>query len=107
VDAGRRVVWTWWRPDDEPGASTVEIVLAPTTGGTRVVVTETLPATPPGPPRGSARVRVPRAAWASDGAVVVAADPAHAATIRCVRAWSYRLLGLELLLVDAVGAWVR
>src|SRR5262245_49259871 len=36
VDDGRRLVWTWWQPGHEAAASTVGIVLAPTTGGTRV-----------------------------------------------------------------------
>src|SRR5262245_43581343 len=29
----RRLVWTWWRPDDEGDASTVAVVVAPRTGG--------------------------------------------------------------------------
>ncbi len=42
AEAGHRLVWTWWRPD-EPDASRVEIALRPLDGGgTRVVVTETL-----------------------------------------------------------------
>jgi uncharacterized protein YndB with AHSA1/START domain len=86
VDDGRRLVWTWWRPDDEPGASTVEIVLAPTAGGTRVVVTETLASTPVGVVRAS-----------------VASGPA---TLRAGDRWSYRQLGLELLFV-AAGVLVR
>src|ERR687897_484924 len=78
VDADRRLVWTWWRPDDESGASTVEIVLTPTAVGTRLVVTETLPAgaSPLGPARATAS-----ACWAQ----LVAA--------RSGRAWGYRLLG--------------
>jgi uncharacterized protein YndB with AHSA1/START domain len=86
VDDGRRLVWTWWRPDDEPGASTVEIVLVPTAGGTRVTVTETV---------ASARI-----------------DPATApvrsgpATLRAGDRWAARLLGLELLFV-AAGVLVR
>jgi uncharacterized protein YndB with AHSA1/START domain len=41
VDEGRRLAFTWWPEDDggEP-ASTVEFVLTPTPGGTRLVVTE-------------------------------------------------------------------
>ena len=84
VDDGRRLVWTWWHPDDESGASTVEIVLAPTPGGTRVVVTETL-ATP-----------VRASATAAGGGV----------TLRAGDRWGYRLLGLELLFV-AAGVLVR
>jgi|SRR5918994_7295184 uncharacterized protein YndB with AHSA1/START domain len=87
VDDGRRLVWTWWRPDDDLGASTVEIVLAPTPGGTRVVVTETV---------ATASVRTASAARAASGAV----------TLRAGDRWSYRLLGLELLLV-AAGVLVR
>ena len=82
VDDGRRLVWTWWRPDDEPGASTVEIVLAPTAGGTRVTVTETL---------------------ASAATASVRPGPA---TLLAGDRWTYRLLGLELLFV-AAGVLVR
>jgi uncharacterized protein YndB with AHSA1/START domain len=85
VDEGHRMVWTWWRPDDQPGSSTVEIVLAPTPGGTRVVVTETLAATPT------------RASVAGSSGTVA---------LRAGDRWSYRLLGLELLLV-AAGVLVR
>jgi len=93
LDADRRLVWTWWRPDDESGASTVEIVLTPTAVGTRLVVTETLPAgaSPLGPARASATA-------SAGGAELVAA--------RSGRAWGYRLLGLELRFV-AVGMCVR
>jgi uncharacterized protein YndB with AHSA1/START domain len=81
VDDGRRLVWTWWRPDDEPGASTVEIVLAPTAGGTMVTVTETL-----------ASVHIHRArARAGSGPT----------TQRAGDRWAARLLGLELLFVAA------
>jgi uncharacterized protein YndB with AHSA1/START domain len=86
VDDGRRLVWTWWRPGDEPGASTVEIVLAPTAGGTRVTVTETL---------ASARIDRARAP--------VRSGPA---TLRAGDRWAARLLGLELLFV-AAGVLVR
>jgi uncharacterized protein YndB with AHSA1/START domain len=86
VDDGRRLVWTWWRPDGEPRASRVEVVLAPTMGGTRVVVTETLASTPVGVVRAS-----------------VGSGPA---TLRAGARWSYRLLGLELLFV-AAGVLVR
>jgi uncharacterized protein YndB with AHSA1/START domain len=86
VDDGRRLVWTWWRPDGEPRASRVEVVLAPTMGGTRVVVTETLASAPVGVVRAS-----------------VASGPA---TLRAGDRWSYRLLGLELLFV-AAGVLVR
>jgi uncharacterized protein YndB with AHSA1/START domain len=93
VDADRRLVWTWWRPDEEAGASTVEIVLTPTAVGTRLVVTETLPAG--ASPLGPARARSTASAC---GAQLVAA--------RSGRAWGYRLLGLELRFV-AVGMCVR
>jgi len=86
VDDGRRLVWTWWRPGDEPGASTVEIVLAPTAGGTTVTVTETL---------ASARVDL------TTGPVRSAP-----ATLRAGDLWTARLLGLELLFV-AAGVLVR
>jgi uncharacterized protein YndB with AHSA1/START domain len=86
VDDGRRLVWTWWQPDDEAGTSTVEIVLAPTAAGTRVTVTETLAA---------ARV----------GAAEASVRPGPA-TLRAGDLWSYRLLGLELLFV-AAGVLVR
>jgi uncharacterized protein YndB with AHSA1/START domain len=86
VDDGRRLVWTWWQPDDEAAASTVEIVLAPTVGGTRVTVTETLAAT---------QVRVAEASVRPG-----------TATLRAGDLWSYRVLGLELLFV-AAGVIVR
>jgi len=86
VDDGRRLVWTWWRPGDEPDASTVEIVLAPTAGGTRVTVTETL---------ASAGVGLARASVRSAPASLRAGDR-----------WTARLLGLELLFV-AAGVLVR
>jgi uncharacterized protein YndB with AHSA1/START domain len=86
VDDGHRLVWTWWQPDDEVGASTVEIVLAPTAAGTRVTVTETLAVT---------RVGVAEAS--------VRPGPA---TLRAGDLWSYRVLGLELLFV-AAGVLVR
>jgi uncharacterized protein YndB with AHSA1/START domain len=86
VDDGRRLVWTWWRLDDEPRASRVEIVLAPTADGTRVVVTETLTV-------------------ASVG-VAGAAVRSAPVTLRAGDRWSYRLLGLELLFV-AAGLLVR
>jgi uncharacterized protein YndB with AHSA1/START domain len=86
VDDGRRLVWTWWQPDDEAAASTVEIVLAPTAGGTRVTVTETLAATQAGVAEASVRP--------------------GAATLRAGDLWSYRMLGLELLFV-AAGVLVR
>jgi uncharacterized protein YndB with AHSA1/START domain len=76
VDSGRRLVWTWWRPDgDEPDASTVEIAITPRTdGGTRVVVTET-------------------PLWAAPATITASASSA--------RRWDYRLIGLELLFVAA------
>jgi uncharacterized protein YndB with AHSA1/START domain len=86
VDDGRRLVWTWWRPGDEPDASTVEIVLAPTAGGTRVTVTETL---------ASAGIGLARASVRSAPASLRAGDR-----------WTARLLGLELLFV-AAGVLVR
>jgi Activator of Hsp90 ATPase homolog 1-like protein len=88
IDDGQRLVWTWWRRDEEHRASRVEIVLAPTVGGTRVVVTETL-------------------ASASIGAAGTPTCPAPGpVTLRAGDRWTYRLLGLELLLV-AAGVLVR
>jgi len=86
VDDGRRLVWTWWRPGDEPDASTVEIVLAPTAGGTRVTVTETLASAGGGLARASVR--------------------SAPASLRAGDRWTARLLGLELLFV-AAGVLVR
>ena len=86
VDDGRRLVWTWWRPGDDPDASTVEIVLAPTPGGTRVTVTETV---------ASAGVGLATASLRSAPARFRAGDR-----------WTARLLGLELLFV-AAGVLVR
>lgn len=40
VDDGRRLAFTWWADDADEPASRVEFVLTPTTGGTRLVVTE-------------------------------------------------------------------
>lgn len=91
VDAGHRLVWTWWRPEgDEPDASTVEIAVRPLIdGGTRVVITETpLVAGPP-------------VARASASAPAGLAGLAGAAGPR----WDHRLLGLELLFA-AAGACV-
>jgi uncharacterized protein YndB with AHSA1/START domain len=89
VDAGRRMVWTWWRDDEGPGASTVEIALRPLDGGgTRVVVTETLavpiPVTLPAPAGPAPRARAGAAA-------------------RATRAWDRRLLGLELVFVGVLA----
>ena len=86
--AGERLVWTWWHPGDEGGASTVSVVLHPVDGGgTRVVVTESRPALAP---------------------VLAAATLASATTrrspswIRCaLDRWDARLLGLELRFVAA------
>jgi uncharacterized protein YndB with AHSA1/START domain len=78
---GESLTWTWWRPDDESGASQVAVVLTElATGGTRIAVTERLVAGP----------RVHASARARVGFPTV---------------WDRRLLGLELLLV-AAGALV-
>jgi uncharacterized protein YndB with AHSA1/START domain len=77
--AERRLTWTWWQPGDESGASTVSVVVAPREGGgTRVVITESLPAQ----------------ASASAGAGAGAG-----AGLRAL--WSHRILGLELLMLTA------
>ena len=74
---GESLTWTWWRPDDEAGASQVAVVLTELdSGGTRVAVTERLVAAPRLHASASARVGFPTL-------------------------WDRRLLGLELLLVAA------
>ncbi len=80
--AGRRLVWTWWRPDgDDPDASTVEIAVSPRgDGGTRVVVTE-------------------RPLWAAPAPITASASASAGGS--AARRWDYRLLGLELLFVAA------
>ncbi len=91
---GHRLVWTWWHAGDEGGASTVAVVLAPAEGGgTRVVVTETIPAQPrPGP---AAALSARAAPWAT----AVRRAPAW---LRCAAdRWDGRLLGLELRFVAA------
>jgi uncharacterized protein YndB with AHSA1/START domain len=78
---GERLVWTWWRPGEEGDASTVSVVLAPLdSGGTRVVVTESLPAYAP--------VQVQAKAQAQARADIRAT---------AVAAWAARLVGLELV----------
>lgn len=82
ADPGRSLTWTWWRPDDEAGASQVHVVLTELPGGsTRVAVTERLLA--PTPVRFQARA-----------AATATATPVGATAI-----WDRRLLGLELLVV--------
>ena len=44
VEPGRRLALRWWPEDGSGPASTVELDLHPTPGGTRLVVTETLAA---------------------------------------------------------------
>lgn len=78
---GERLVWTWWQPGDEDDASTVSVVLSPLdTGGTRVIVTESLPALAP----------VQASTRAGAGA---------SARATAVSLWAARLVGLELVLV--------
>ena len=90
---GQRLVWTWWRPGDEGDASTVSVVLSPVDGGgTRVVVTETLPATPPVFASAQAAATSPTAA---------VLRRAHGARLGRRDLWRSRLLGLELLFVAA------
>jgi uncharacterized protein YndB with AHSA1/START domain len=84
VDTGRRLVWTWWRPGDEPDASTVEIALRPLDGGgTRVVVTETL------------ALPLPTASASASAS----AGAAPQARLR----WDRRLLGLELQFIGVLA----
>jgi uncharacterized protein YndB with AHSA1/START domain len=88
---GHRLVWTWWHPGDEGDASTVTVELSPVLGGgTRVVVTEAIPAPVP-----VARAR----ASARAGSVGPRRSPAW---VHCARdRWDARILGLELLFVAA------
>ncbi len=88
---GHRLVWTWWHPGDEDDASTVTVELSPVLGGgTRVVVTEAIPAPVPVPVV---------SASASAGAASARRSPAW---VHCARdRWDARLLGLELLFVAA------
>src|SRR5262245_13891338 len=84
---GERLVWTWWQPGDEDDASTVSVVLSPLdTGGTRVIVTESLPALAP--------VHAGTQARAGAGASAKAE-----ARVTAVSLWAARLVGLELVLV--------
>jgi uncharacterized protein YndB with AHSA1/START domain len=91
ADTGRSLTWTWWRPDDEAGASQVHVELTPLTdGSTRVAVTERL-LTPGGTGlRPTLRARAAATGTATTGVAAL---------------WDYRLLGLELLVV-AAGALV-
>jgi uncharacterized protein YndB with AHSA1/START domain len=86
---GHRLVWTWWHPGDEDDASTVTVELSPALGGgTRVVVTEAIPAPVP-----------VVSASASAGAASARRSPAW---VHCARdRWDARILGLELLFVAA------
>jgi hypothetical protein len=81
----QRLVWTWWSPGDERGASTVDVRLTPTEAGTQVTVIESWPAA--APPAVAAPVR----------AHAGAPRPGN----RRADLWASRLLGLELLLVLA------
>jgi uncharacterized protein YndB with AHSA1/START domain len=88
---GQRLVWTWWRPGGEGDASTVSVELQPADGGgTRVVVTETLPAAVPPVGPGVAAMRTSARARLAPSWVRCAGDR-----------WDARLLGLELLFVAA------
>ena len=94
---GHRLVWTWWRPGDEGDASTVSVVLSPVDGGgTRVVVTESLPAALA--PRASASASALGGATSSTAAVL---RPAPEVRLGRRHLWRSRLLGLELLFVAA------
>jgi uncharacterized protein YndB with AHSA1/START domain len=92
---GHRLVWTWWHPGDEDDASTVTVELSPVLGGgTRVVVTEAIPA-----PQPVARARAAAEASIPAGTLRARRAPAW---VHCARdRWDARLLGLELLFVAA------
>lgn len=102
---GHRLVWTWWRPGDEGDASTVSVVLSPVDGGdTRVVVTESLPATPRvlAFDRTSASASATASVGAARSVARVAASRRVPTFLRVGRdRWGSRLLGLELLFVAA------
>jgi uncharacterized protein YndB with AHSA1/START domain len=88
IEPGRSLTWTWWRPDDEAGASQVHVVVIPLDGGsTRVAVTERLLL----PPSATIQAR--------------GSDLQARAAVRSGTVWDHRLLGLELL-VMATGALV-
>jgi uncharacterized protein YndB with AHSA1/START domain len=92
----RRLVWTWWHPGGEGDASTVSVVLSPVDGGgTRVVVTERLPAAPRGGTPGTASAGA--VGTASAGVARRSPSWVHCAGDR----WDSRILGLELLFVAA------
>jgi len=95
---GQRLVWTWWHPGDEDGASTVSVVLAPAgEGGTRVVVTETAPPAIRGTGGATASAHAGRGP-----ALRVTAARRAPAWLRCAAdRWDGRLLGLELRFVAA------
>jgi hypothetical protein len=107
---GERLVWTWWHPGDEDDASTVSVVLRPADGGgTRVTVTETLPAAVP--PRGLGGLGGPMISASISASASIAA-PVGVAGVRLARRapawvrcaadrWDARLLGLELRFVLA------
>ena len=103
---GDRLVWTWWRPGDEGDASTVSVVLAPVEGGgTRVVVTESMPAPVPvgtGFAQMSARAGATACARAATAMAAAGRPRRVPAWLRCAGdRWDGRLLGLELLFVAA------
>lgn len=91
---GQRLVWTWWHPGDEGQASTVSVVLRPTEGGgTRVVVTESLPAPSP---------RMTSAQASRTAPAAILRRSRSRSWLRCATdRWDSRLLGLELLFVAA------
>ncbi|HEX6424318.1 MAG TPA: SRPBCC domain-containing protein [Acidimicrobiales bacterium] len=95
-----RLVWTWWHPGDEGGASTVSVVLAPAEGGgTRVVVTETAPVAPRSGPSAALSAGTRPLAVSATRATAARRAPAW---LRCAAdRWDGRLLGLELRFVAA------
>jgi uncharacterized protein YndB with AHSA1/START domain len=92
IDPGRSLTWTWWRPDDESGASQVHIALTELDdGSTRVAVTE--------------RLLAPQTALSRPGTASMQASVSMQTSVARSPLWDSRLLGLELLVV-AAGALV-
>lgn len=61
VEDGRRLVFTWARPGDDP--SRVELTISPAEGGSRLTVVETAPAGSPDPPAWNPRLAALRCSF--------------------------------------------